>query len=452
MNRPALLACALVCVGSVVLGQQVRARAALAADGAAGESRSVEELRTAGPSALAELLSRYDRTRDPGLIPSIDAVAGQKDAVWSRLYWYTDLASAKTAAATEHKPILYLRLLGKLTDEYSCANSRFFRTVLYANGDVSKLLREKFVLVWESERPVPVVTIDYGDGRVLKRTLTGNSIHYVLSPDGAVVDALPGLYDPVRFKTELERVERVAVASTPEERRAYTVQTLTRLLSDYQVEAAAIGAGEPPEMTTQVEAAPSAHKAMPTTESKRLVETRVLDAVTPTHASEPKQQKAVPARIAADRAMSKMRVEQPLVQAVGPAGFDLRVPDAGYDAALWPRLARRHLEDARLDANSVELLKSQNAALQADAGLLGRTLANFQQSVAEDTVRNNYDFRPRVLIWMIEATGPLALEDLNRRVYAELFLTPRSDPWLGLVPEATYSALGNEGCVPPVKR
>src|SRR6185436_7660677 len=87
----------------------------------------------------------------------------------------------------------------KLTDEYSCANSRFFRTVLYANQGVADLLRERFVLVWVSERPVPVVTIDYGDGRVLKRTLTGNSAHYVLDPQGRVVDALHGLFDPATF-------------------------------------------------------------------------------------------------------------------------------------------------------------------------------------------------------------------------------------------------------------
>jgi hypothetical protein len=30
-------------------------------------------------------------------------------------------------------------------------------------------------------------------------------------------------------------------------------------------------------------------------------------------------------------------------------------------------------------------------------------------------------------------------------VYAELFLTPSSDPWLGLVPEGAYTALTNGG-------
>jgi hypothetical protein len=70
------------------------------------------------------------------------------------------------------KPILSLRLLGKLTDEFSCANSRFFRTVLYPNDEVSAVLRDRFVLHWRSVRPVPTVTIDFGDGRKLERTLT----------------------------------------------------------------------------------------------------------------------------------------------------------------------------------------------------------------------------------------------------------------------------------------
>jgi len=79
--------------------------------------------------------------------------------------------------------------LGKLDEELSCANSRFFRTTLYANTEVAKYLREHFVLHWKSVRPVPKITIDFGDGRKLERTITGNSIHYVLDTEGRVVDA-----------------------------------------------------------------------------------------------------------------------------------------------------------------------------------------------------------------------------------------------------------------------
>src|SRR5207249_11634773 len=79
----------------------------------------------------------------------------------------------------------------------------FFGTTLYPDPTVSKLLRENFILHWSSERPVPVVTIDFGDGRIIKRTITGNSIHYVLDEQARPIDALPGLYSADMFVRKL---------------------------------------------------------------------------------------------------------------------------------------------------------------------------------------------------------------------------------------------------------
>src|SRR5437762_6663593 len=141
------------------------------------------------------------------LSAALDAVSQQKDSYLSGLYWYTDFDQAKSAARATGKPILSLRLLGKLSEEYSCANSRFFRTILYSNSEVSKMLREKFILHWQSERPAPRITIDFGDGRKLERTLTGNSIHHILDSDGHPLDALPGLYGPAAFLRELTAIE-----------------------------------------------------------------------------------------------------------------------------------------------------------------------------------------------------------------------------------------------------
>jgi len=62
---------------------------------------------------------------------------------------------------------LSLRLLGRLDEDLSCANSRFFRISLYLNTEVSKLLRDRFILYWQSVRPAPRVTIDFGGGRKL---------------------------------------------------------------------------------------------------------------------------------------------------------------------------------------------------------------------------------------------------------------------------------------------
>src|SRR4029453_8915575 len=161
-----------------------------------------------GHEQLDVLLERYDRPPDgpakDRLRARVDAVAHQKFATVSRLYWYTDLGSAEEAARTSKRPILHLRMLGRLDEDLSCANSRLFRVTLYANQDLSRFLRERFVLYWSSERPVPRVTIDYGDGRALQGTITGNSAHYILDEDAHVLDVLPGLYAPAAFRRELE--------------------------------------------------------------------------------------------------------------------------------------------------------------------------------------------------------------------------------------------------------
>src|SRR4029078_2871322 len=189
----------------------------------AASSAAIEELRALGPAGLEALRTQYANEikahiANPTAAPdeqwqritaALDAVAQQKNSYIAGLYWYTDLDAAKKASQALGKPILSLRLLGKLTDEFSCANSRFFRTVLYPNDEVSSVLRDRFVLHWRSERPVPTVTIDFGDGRKLERPLTGNSIHYILDAQARPLDALPGLYGPKAFLHGLSNAEKL---------------------------------------------------------------------------------------------------------------------------------------------------------------------------------------------------------------------------------------------------
>src|SRR5947207_12152515 len=124
--------------------------------------------------------------------------------------------------------MLSLRLIATLDDELSCANSRFFRTTLYANTQVSTYLRDHFILHWKSVRPVPKVTIDFGDGRKIERTITGNSIHYVLDSDGRIIDALPGLYGAEPFLAGLQQAESTAIQCATSSATARN-----RLLHDY---------------------------------------------------------------------------------------------------------------------------------------------------------------------------------------------------------------------------
>ena len=139
-------------------------------------SVAITKLRAKGPEGLEALLKLHaetihkhetqtgatsvekEKTDWKQVKTALDAVSGQCDSHASHLYWFTDFEKAKAAARASGKPILSLRLLGKLDEEYSCANSRFFRTTLYANAEVSKYLREHFILHWQSVRPVPRIT------------------------------------------------------------------------------------------------------------------------------------------------------------------------------------------------------------------------------------------------------------------------------------------------------
>ena len=146
---------------TILMASAIAARADLTDQAAAGDVSAIAQLREVGPTGLAELIAKH-----PTATTAIDAVAKQKDAAVSHLYWYTDFEKAKAAANASGKPILSLRLLGNLDEEFSCANSRFFRTVLYANAEVSRALRDRFVLHWKSVRPVPKVKVDFGDARL----------------------------------------------------------------------------------------------------------------------------------------------------------------------------------------------------------------------------------------------------------------------------------------------
>jgi hypothetical protein len=76
--------------------------------------------------------------------------------------------------------------------------------VLLSDEKVKKLLTEEVVPVWESVRAAPKITIDFGGGKKLERTLKGNTVIYLCTPDGKVIDAFPGVYTPEDFLTQIK--------------------------------------------------------------------------------------------------------------------------------------------------------------------------------------------------------------------------------------------------------
>lgn len=406
------------------------------AENSAESAPAIAKLRALGPAGLNTLFQTYAReineqVSNPLLIATpewqrlsaaLDSISQQKDSYLSGLYWYTDFAQAKAAARAEGKPILSLRLLGKLNEEYSCANSRFFRTILYSNAEVSKLLREKFILYWESERPAPRVTIDFGDGRKLERTLTGNSIHYVLDSNGQVIDALPGLYGPAAFMRSLNEMEAV---------------------SKYWGQKPVEGDGRPPYWAYQPD-------RLRKVTVEWLRDTERIGGKAPLGFTVYRDEQCRATAIeVANRAMTKMVTEATILKGMtaGPEALGKMT----YDGA-WNKIAQLHLADAQLDSRSIGLIKRQT-----QRGLLAYTsklnpdttlkalIEKLQTNIALDTVRNEYLLHTKLYVWLIADHQRSELSALNKRVYAELFLTPASDPWLGLYSPEVYTALQGGG-------
>jgi hypothetical protein len=399
---------------------------------------AIAELRDRGPAGLTALFQTHaaeieNQIANPLLEPTpewrqlsaaLDAVAQQKDSYLAGLYWYTDLNKARAASLASGKPILSLRLLGKLSEEFSCANSRFFRTILYSNADVSKTLREQFILHWQSERPAPRVTIDFGDGRKLERTLTGNSIHYILDHDAKPIDALPGLYGPGAFLRALNQVRSVfdeLEKPTGEKPAMYVLASHQRgsvgaISLKWVTDIQKIGGTIPKDIrvVTNRQGTPYAIEITSLAITKAITEATILR------------------NIIAGR------------EALEPVMND----------AAWREIAALHRDDARLDTRSLGLIKRQTRNVLTTDGSVAerdkefaRLVDQLQTHIALDTVRNEYLMHTKVLGWLIADRSRADLELLNKKVYAELFLTPATDPWLGLFSSDTYMALENSGVV-----
>ena len=79
---------------------------------------------------------------------------------------------------------------------------------MFSDDQVAAAINRSFEPAWQSLRPVPRVTIDFGNGTVVKRTLHGNVATYVCTSEGEVLDILPGIYEPRTYTRELARLAR----------------------------------------------------------------------------------------------------------------------------------------------------------------------------------------------------------------------------------------------------
>ena len=364
----------------------------------AGSQLEVDELHAQWAAAAS--------ADQPELQMQLDKLCGQKDCHASRLFWYTDLDEAKEAARLTGRPILSLHLLGRLDEELSCANSRFFRTLLYSDDAISSILREDYVLHWHSVREVPRVTIELGGGRVIRQTITGNSAHYLLDAEGRPLDVLPGLYSPAAFRAQLE--EWVSVhRELNEQNRNVMLRSYHRQRGEFAVERA-LEQGIDPSLYTGMQ---DVFAAQFRSQSKAATELPVL-----------RQLK---------RGTTGSRPGPTGSQPVD--GRRARRSSASLANDPWSIVGERGKDEIVFSESTLRLMRSKQELTDA-------LLDNLRRTVAADTAFNEYDLHLRAHEWF--ARGEVKdLHSLNERVYDELFLTPSSDPWLGLNSDDVFTGI-----------
>jgi hypothetical protein len=372
-----------------------------------GDANAVRLLRAMGQPGVDALLA-VRATANPVVFNGvIDTVCKQRDCAWSGLYWYTDFEAAKLESRRTAKPILALRLLGNLDEELSCANSRYFRTLLYSNREISAYLKANYVLHWQSVRPAPVITIDLGGGRVMRRTITGNSIHYVANAEGRVLDAIPGLYAPPAF---LARIKEGA--------------SIHRILRRYPAE-------------QRLTALRSYHFREENTGS------RTGAAFSPFH-------KANDISTTRDRRVAAWM----LTPSKSGGGEGVVLEAVSFDARVFGVLAEMAEQlkgiagTHTIDDNARSLILMKRTATPdpefRSPKSIETVLENLERTLAADTKINEEKIRPRIRAAIAYGLGN-DVDGLNSYVYTNVFMTPDSDPWIGLAAADYFTGITGEG-------
>ncbi len=272
----------------------------------------------------------------------------------------------------------------------------------------------------------PVVEISFGDGHAIKTTTTGNSIHYLLGGDGTVLDAAPGLYSPDGFADVLgsmlslwAEVTAAGADADAADLRYHawaseaSLGKVSRWLDEHGRPVGATSwASAAGQLSAQPQALALALDAQITTASKASVEVPVLRAL---GAAATPQQTTEEAR---------EQVFDHLAEA-GVIAVDLSEPTL----ALLRR--DRPLKPGESESDYTARMSAMRQA--------------FESSIARDELQNEYHLRIALHRWLADPTTDRSFEAFNERVYRELFMTPASDPWLGLVDDTTYDGLVEAG-------
>lgn len=262
--------------------------------------------------------------------------------------------------------------------------------MLFSHPEIAGLMNERYTAHWVKVRDVPKVTIDFGGGRVLERTLQGNIATYICLPDGRVLDVITGLNDASTYARRLREGLELY--------RTLTAHTIK--ISSRRVPLA-------PALLRYHEVALSRGHA----EGLRAIANPTPAELEPGFYS---GDLGAVERIDARAAMSKMVVELPLKRAIDPAIVERDIAHGELERVLLPEQPLRGERPRTREESARETLAADGRINEARRRQVHRLL----------------------LLAPLKTPAELA-----QQVYKEILHVDLSDPYLGLAPDA----IGGEG-------
>ena len=250
---------------------------------------------------------------------------------------------------------------------------------MLSDPKVASFINSEFISCWESVRPVPKVTIDFGNGQVLKRTLQGNTVIYLCLPDGRVIDAFPGVYTPNDFLSEIGK----------------SLKLLRQQKNG--VEPEKILAWHKSQITDAIKS-----EKMRTTYSKALVESPLLKAL---------------------NISPRFEISSPN-QPVNDKAIVVEDTKAAFIAVS------RKLEDVSKQPATVEQLRKTYSSLPKNEKLSPAKLG--ERAVQIDSRNNLILVRPAVHLLFANYQNLPFPDECRDQIYKEILHVPIDDPYLGL--------------------
>ena len=266
-----------------------------------------------------------------------------------------------------------------------------------------------------------------------------------------MLDVLPGMYAPPAFVAELTRslaladeLARLAPAAHASRIARYHADATARMDAQWTALAGTTYLPGAVALVSEEQLAGALARAQRATMSKAYIEVPQLARLGFDAGSVPDDDAAW---ATIGQRLWQLGLDAPSAAERRPTGDDLVLLSAtpvmrpGPTAPLAPAADRPRI----LDATTRALVAAvHNAGPEpADGETLERVIARLEQHLVADSAQNQLVLRRKIHAQL--ATGARALDDLNAWIYAEIFHTPASDPWLGLLPRTDFTGLPGDG-------